>query len=81
MQRKETRVMKAEFSLSKICAVSTGFEGDSFVGVKMSRENPKVYFPLGFSLPDSEKELRKDIVLLIKVLKTIFVTLFCFFTL
>lgn len=72
MQRKETRVMKAEFSLSKICAVSTGFEGDSFVGVKMSGENPKVYFPLGFSLSNSEKELRKDIVLLIKVLKTFY---------
>ena len=62
--------MKAEFSLNKICSVSTGFEGDSFVGVKMSGDVPKVCFPLGFSLSDSEKELRKDIVLLIKVLKT-----------
>ena len=62
--------MKAEFSLNKICSVSTGFEGDSFVGVKMSGDVPKVCFPLGFSLSDSEKELRKDIILLIKVLKT-----------
>ena len=64
------RAMKAEFSLNKICSVSTGFEGDSFVGVKMSGDVPKVCFPLGFSLSDSEKELRKDIVLLIKVLRT-----------
>ena len=37
--------MKAEFSLNKICSVSTGFEGDSFVGVKMSGDVPRVYFP------------------------------------
>lgn len=61
--------MKAEFSLNKICSVSTGFEADSFVGVKMSGNIPQVCFPLGFSLSDSEKELRKDIVLLLKVLK------------
>ena len=53
------RAMKAEFSLNKICSVSTGFEVDSFVGVKMSGDVPKVCFPLGFSLSYSEKNCEK----------------------
>ena len=56
-------------TLKNICSVSSGFEGDRFVGIRFYDGVPEVHFPLGFSMSDDEKELRNDICLLIKILK------------
>lgn len=62
--------MKVDSGLRSICSVSTGCENDRFVGIKMLDGKPEVHFPIGFSLSADESHLRKDICLLIGILKT-----------
>lgn len=57
-------------TLKSFCSVSSGYEGDRFVGVKFHNGIPEVHFPLGFSLSDTEEDIRNDVLLLIKTLKT-----------
>jgi hypothetical protein len=45
-------------------------EGDRFVGVKADEEDAVVFFPVGYSLPATEQELRRDIVHLIQILSS-----------
>lgn len=58
-----------KFLLKNICSVSSGYEHDRFVGIKIESGMPEVHFPVGFYLSTDESELRKDIFLLIKTLK------------
>lgn len=57
-------------TLKQFCSVSSGFEGDRFVGIKFHDGIPEVHFPLGFSLSEKENDIRNDVFLLIKTLKT-----------
>lgn len=50
------------------CHVNTNEEGDTFVGIKTEGGNLSVCFPLGYSLPTDDKELRRDVLNLIMVL-------------
>lgn len=59
-----------EIDLFKRCHVNTNDEGDRFVGVKADSDDAVVYFPFGYKLPESEQELRRDIVHLIHVLSS-----------
>ena len=61
--------MKANSGLRSICSVSTGCENDRFVGIKMLDGKPEVHFPIGFALSADENDLRKDVCLLIGILK------------
>lgn len=56
--------------LFKHCHVNTNDDGDRFVGVKADAEDVVVYFPIGYELPATEQELRRDIVHLIYVLSS-----------
>ena len=56
-------------TLHNICRVVTGFENDTFVGIKVENGIPKVTFPIGYNLSSDEKGLREDIFLLIGTLK------------
>ena len=47
--------------LRQRCHVNTDEDGDSFVGVKADAEDARVYFPLGYNLPDNDDDLRVDI--------------------
>ena len=62
--------MQTNAELTKICSVSTGFDADRFVGIKMYNGKPQVHFPIGFQLSEQEPEIREDICLLLKILKT-----------
>lgn len=57
-----------EIDLFNRCHVNTNDEGDRFVGVKADADDAVVYFPIGYHLPDTEQELRRDIVHLIHVI-------------
>lgn len=57
-----------ETDLFARCHVNTNDEGDRFVGVKADADDAVVYFPIGYEIPDTEPELRRDIVHLIHVL-------------
>ena len=55
--------------LSHRCSVVTNIGEDDFVGVKISNNNITVYFPLGFSIPSLDTEIRTEILNLLQVLK------------
>ena len=62
------KIMTQNNSLIESCDVVTQEDGDRFVGLKASTDGIKVYFPLGYNLPETDKELRKDIIHLLNVL-------------
>lgn len=57
-----------EYSIRDRCHVNTNQDSDSFVGIKCTNGNISINFPLGFHLAEDDKELRKDIRLLLRVL-------------
>lgn len=62
------------FNIKDICHVNTNDDGDRFVGVKVSvdpktnTEKAIVYFPLGYSLPEDDRLVRRDIRYLFGIL-------------
>ena len=54
--------------ISKHCYINTNEDGDRFVGIKADSDNAMVYFPIGYQLPDTDAQIRKDIRHLIQVL-------------
>ncbi len=55
-------------TLKERCKVNTNIDSDTFVGIKVTNDEVSINFPLGFRVADDEKELRKDILLLMRVL-------------
>ena len=55
-------------SLKERCHIDSNEDGDSFVGVKADSEDAVVYFPLGYELPESEIDIRRDIKHLFEIL-------------
>lgn len=60
--------MEETKTLRQRCHVSTGGDGDRFVGVKADTEGAAVYFPVGYGLPEQDGDLRGDIHQLFGVL-------------
>ena len=58
----------AEFSIRDKCSVNTNWDEDTFVGLKCKDEDFSVHFPLGFVIPEDDKELRRDIIVLLSVI-------------
>lgn len=50
--------------LRDFCAVSER-ENDDFVGLRFSENQPSVVFPRGFSIPDDDHQIRRDILRLL----------------
>jgi len=59
-----------EFSLRDKCTVNTNREADTFVGLMCEGGDISIHFPLGFHVPDDDKdkELRRDIMLLLSTI-------------
>lgn len=57
-----------EYNIKDHCHVNTNEDGDRFVGIKVDSDNAMVYFPIGYELPQTDKEIRQDIKHLIHVL-------------
>lgn len=60
--------MNNEFEIKKYCHVNTNGENDRFVGVKVDTKEIKVCFPIGYQLPENEKDIKQDILHLLQVL-------------
>ena len=58
----------AEFSIRDKCSVNTNWYEDTFVGLKCKDGDFSVHFPLGFVIPGDDKELRRDIIVLLSVI-------------
>ena len=56
-------------TLFERCSVNTNKESDVFVGIQKVGDIYQINFPLGFHVSDTEKLLRKDILLLLNVLE------------
>ncbi len=57
-----------QYSIRDKCHINTNYDTDTFVGIRCDKGDFSVNFPLGFCLPDNDKELRKDIILLINTI-------------
>lgn len=57
-------------SLENTCVYDAKLFGEEFVGIRIEDDNPRVYFPIGYRKPNTEKEQRKDILNLISVLSS-----------
>ena len=57
-----------DLSLIKHVHVNRNGDGDRFVGVKAESQEAMVYFPLGYRVPETDDEIRQDILHLISVL-------------
>lgn len=57
-----------EKTLRERCRINTNYDADTFVGVKVTKEDISVSFPLGYRLGEGDSELKKDILLLMSVL-------------
>lgn len=59
----------ADFKLRDKCSVNTNWNADTFVGIKCEKGDYSIHFPLGFHISDTDKELRKDILLILNAIK------------
>lgn len=57
-----------EFSIRDKCKVNTNIDADTFVGIQCEDNSFSVHFPLGYHVSESDKELRKDILLLMSTI-------------
>lgn len=55
----------SEYGIRDKCHVNTNREADTFVGIICDKGDFSVHFPLGFHVSDDDRELRKDIILLV----------------
>lgn len=61
---------REHFVIRDHCHVNKNEDGDRFVGVKADTNNAMIYFPVGYELPNTDDELRRDIKNLFNVLAT-----------
>ncbi len=54
--------------LKDICVVSSSTIDDNYVGIKFINKEVKVYFPLGYEIPEENAECRKSIINLMKTI-------------
>lgn len=57
-----------DYSIRNHCKINTNWAGDTFVGLRSENGCFTINFPLGFHISDDEKNLRRDIILLLKTL-------------
>lgn len=55
-------------SIREKCSVNTNWDEDTFVGLKCENGDFSVHFPLGFEISDNDKELRRDILVLLNTI-------------
>jgi len=55
-------------SIKSKCSVNTNLDADTFVGIKCENGDISINFPLGFEISQSDRELRKEILLLFSIL-------------
>ena len=61
---------REHFNIREHCHVDTNEDGDRFVGIKADSDNATIYFPIGYKLPETDIELKRDIKNLFHVLAT-----------
>jgi len=57
-----------QFNLKEHCHVNSNNDGDRFVGFTINSDNVAINFPLGYELPSSNEEIKKDVKNLLQIL-------------
>lgn len=57
-----------DISIREKCRINTNYTDDTFVGIKCTNGDISINFPLGFEISRNDKDLRKDIIMLLSVL-------------
>lgn len=57
-----------KLSIRDRCKISTNVDNDTFVGIICENGDFSVHFPMGFHVSEDDKELRKDILLLMNTI-------------
>lgn len=60
--------MKKIKNLREICTISSNTLYDNYVGIMFYEDEVKVYFPLGYEIPNENSECRKSIINLMKTI-------------
>lgn len=60
----------SDFSIRDKCKVNTNKDADTFVGIMCDDGDISIHFPLGYHISSDEKELRKDILLLVNTIES-----------
>ena len=60
----------SEYGIRDKCHVNTNRDADTFVGIICDKGDFSVHFPLGFHVSEDDRNLRKDIMLLISAIET-----------
>ena len=58
-----------DFSIRGRCAINTNRDADTFVGVECNSGEYNIHFPLGFHLSENDKDIRRDILLLMNTIR------------
>lgn len=56
-------------SIRDMCKVNSNLENDTFVGLKCENGEFSINFPMGFKVSDDDKELRKELLMLLDVIE------------
>lgn len=57
-----------EIKLKSMCHINENDDGDRFVGIKIHGDIQKVFFPMGYRLPEEDDDIRNDILQLIDII-------------
>ena len=60
--------MKKIDNLRDICIVSHNTSDDNYVGIKYSDDDVKIFFPLGYDIPEDNSGCRKSIMNLVRTI-------------
>lgn len=58
----------SEYSIRNKCWVNTNRDADTFVGIRCENQDISIHFPLGFDISEEDKELRREILLLVNII-------------
>ena len=60
----------SEYRIRDKCHVNSNRDADHFVGIVCDKNDISVHFPLGFHISDDDRELRRDIMLLVATISS-----------
>ena len=70
MESKKDEALMGDKDIKALCHVNQYSDDNCFVGIKADSNGARVFFPFGYDLPKSDKDIRLDISRLIRILAT-----------
>lgn len=58
----------SEYKIRDKCLISANRNADTFVGIRCENKDVRIHFPLGFDISEDDRELRREILLLVNTI-------------